>query len=97
MQDSMTSHPRPIHQPPREIRNAPDETEPSFSYEQESFLPKSEDEVEDEFHRRLTGTNFWRGGGGGEGPSFNSMSMKQQQQQQERTSSGDSTRECYEQ
>lgn len=80
----MTSRARPIHQPPREIRREPDETEPSFSYEQESFLPKSEDEVEDEFHRRLTGTNFWRGGG--EGPSFNSMNMKQQE---ERGSSGE--------
>jgi hypothetical protein len=41
--------------------------------------------VEDEFHRRLTGTHFWRGGGG-EGPSFNSMNMKQQE---ERGSSGE--------
>lgn len=83
----MTSQARPIHQPPREIRHTPAETEPSYSFEQESFLPKSEEDVEDEIHRRLTGTNKNFRRGGGEGPSLRSMSMKQQQQ--ERGASGD--------
>ena len=74
----MTSRPRPIHQPPREIRSTPDETEPSYSYEQKSFLPKSEDEVEDEFHRRLNSRgSFWRDSSSAVGPSFSSMNMKQ--------------------
>jgi hypothetical protein len=47
------SRPRPIHHLHREIRSTPDEAEPSFSYEQESFLAAREEDVEDEFHRRL--------------------------------------------
>lgn len=76
---TMTSKPRPIHQPPREIRSTPDDTEPSYSYEQESFLPKSEDEIEDQFFRRLNSReNFWRSSDGGSvGPSFSSMNMRQ--------------------
>jgi hypothetical protein len=55
-----SSRPRPIsnnlHH--REIRSTPDDAEPSFSYEQESFMAQdraheSADDVEDEFHRRL--------------------------------------------
>jgi hypothetical protein len=76
------SNPRPIHQPHREIRHVPDETEPSYSYEQETFLPKSEDEVEDEFHRRLQFKgSFWRtsdASSASVGPSFSSMNMDQQ-------------------
>jgi Leucine-rich repeat (LRR) protein len=55
-----SSRPRPIsnHLQHREIRSTPDEAEPSFSYEQESFLAQDRahegaDDVEDEFHRRL--------------------------------------------
>jgi len=82
-QITMESRPRPIHQPPRELRSTPAETEPSYSYEQESFLPKSEDELEDEFYRRLNssssqkGNAFWRTSSDGVGPSFSSMNMKQ--------------------
>lgn len=79
------SNPRPIH---RELNDEADEAEPSFSYEQESFLMGREEDVEDEFHRRLNSTrrdaggSFWRtSGSSGElaGPSFSSMSMKQRQ------------------
>lgn len=55
-----SSRPRPIHNNlhHREIRSTPDEAEPSFSYEQESFMASASnhegaDDVEDEFHRRL--------------------------------------------
>jgi hypothetical protein len=83
------SKPRPIHHIDRELCSQPDDAEPSFSYEQESFLvgAKGED-VEDEFHRRLqssrrdSGGSFWRtNSNSGEfaGPSFSSMSMKQRQ------------------
>lgn len=78
-----SSKPRPIHQLHRELRSQPDEAEPSLSYEQESFLMGREDDVEDEFHRRLqntrrdSGGSFWRTEFGG--PSFSSMSMKQRQ------------------
>lgn len=63
------SKPRPIHLIPRAIQAVPDEAEPSFSYEQESFLSTKEEDAEDEFHRRLAagsrreysgGTSFWR-------------------------------------
>lgn len=83
------SRPRPIHQPPREIRSQPDEAEPSYSYEQESFLLGAREEAyEDDFHRRLqstrrdTGGSFWRtssNSGDFPGPNFSSMSMKQRQ------------------
>lgn len=92
----MTSNPRPIHQPHREIRSTPDETEPSFSYEETSFLPKSEDEIEDAFHNRLNQrSSFWRSSNNSE-PTFSSMNMRQQQQQREavtesRNSSGSSS------
>jgi hypothetical protein len=83
------SRPRPIHQPPREIRSQPDEAEPSYSYEQESFLLGAREEAyEDDFHRRLqstrrdTGGSFWRTSSNSvefPGPNFSSMSMKQRQ------------------
>lgn len=83
------SKPRPIHNINRELRSQPDDAEPSFSYEQESFLMGAkEEDVEDEFHRRLqssrrdSGGSFWRtNSNSGEfaGPSFSSMSMKQRQ------------------
>jgi len=62
------SKPRPIH---REIRSIPDDAEPSFSYEQESFMAAREDDVEDEFHRRLAGNRRESSGShGGGGSSF---------------------------
>jgi hypothetical protein len=84
------SKPRPIHVLAREIRSSPDEAEPSFSYEQDSFLAAKEDDAEDEFHRRLGGSSrressgsqggsFWRtttADNKNEGPSFSSMNMK---------------------
>ena len=51
------SKPRPIHTMHRTLRETPDEAEPSSSYEQESFLGRAEDEMEDEFHRRLSSSN----------------------------------------
>lgn len=90
----MTSKPRPIHQPHREIRSTPDDTEPSFSYEQESFLPKSEEEIEDAFLAQLNSrSSFWRSSGSeGVGPAFSSMNMKQQRSEgtsENRGSSGE--------
>ena len=46
---------RPIHTLSRGLRNTPDEAEPSYSYEDQAFLNSLEDDVEDEFHRRLAG------------------------------------------
>ena len=60
------TRPRPIQQPGREIRSMPDDNEPSYSYEEKSFLAAGkEQDVEDEFHRRLHGSrhsggSFWR-------------------------------------
>ena len=68
----MASRPRPIHFP-RALRSTPDEAEPSFSYEQESFLGGKEDLVEDEFHRRLAGSRRETSGAGGPGSSGNSF------------------------
>jgi GTPase SAR1 family protein/Leucine-rich repeat (LRR) protein len=48
------SRPRPIHTIHRDIQDAPDAAEPSFSYERQSFLATQEEATEDEFHRRLT-------------------------------------------
>jgi hypothetical protein len=82
------SKPRPIHKLHRELNVQADEAEPSFSYEQESFLMGKEEDVEDEFHRRIdstrrdSGGSFWRTtGSSGDlaAPSFSSMSMKQRQ------------------
>jgi hypothetical protein len=49
----MTSTPRPIHTLHKPLRETPDESEPSHSYEETSFLAQKEDDVEDEFHRRF--------------------------------------------
>ena len=70
------TRPRPIHSIHREIQDTPDEAEPSFSYERRSFLASQEEDMEDEFHRRLanhtpsrhsqpnTPSQMGRGGGG---------------------------------
>ena len=65
------SKPRPIHTLSRDLRNTPDEAEPSYSYEDNAFLGGLEDDVEDEFHRRLASTSKrdTSGGGGGGGIS----------------------------
>jgi hypothetical protein len=81
------SNPRPIHIPHRPINEKADEAEPTFSYEQDYFLMRKEDDVEDEFHRRLnsgkqgTGVSFWRTSSSVDlaGPYFNSMNMNQRQ------------------
>lgn len=71
------SKPRPIHSSAtatsavsRDLRETPDEAEPSYSYEDSAFMGGLEDDVEDEFHRRLAitsrqpavvgGSSFWR-------------------------------------
>jgi hypothetical protein len=64
------SKPRPIHSSPRVLRSTPDEAEPSFSYEQESFLGDKEVDVEDEFHRRLAGSRRETAHSSGIGQSF---------------------------
>lgn len=48
------SKPRPIHTIHRDLQDTPDDAEPSFSYERQSFLATQEEDMEDEFHRRLT-------------------------------------------
>jgi len=58
------SNPRPIHNLNRDLRQSPDDAEPSFSYEDSAFLLRGEEHVEAEFHRRLQRP---RGGGGGSG------------------------------
>ena len=65
------SKPRPIHTLSREIRETPDQSEPSYSYEDKAFIGDLGDDVEDEFHRRLSLSNHNKqrdsGGGGGIG------------------------------
>ena len=79
----MSSHPRPIPTP-RVLNKTPDEAEPSFSYERESFMDGGKHlDVEDEFHRRLAGSrnshshgnSFWRTSttNGEAAPSFASV------------------------
>ncbi|KAL3924001.1 MAG: hypothetical protein SGILL_001313 [Bacillariaceae sp.] len=64
----MPTKPRPIHTLHKRLRETPDESEPSYSYEETSFLAEREDDVEDEFHRRfLASTSRNNGGGGGGG------------------------------
>ncbi|KAL3919438.1 MAG: hypothetical protein SGILL_003752 [Bacillariaceae sp.] len=64
----MPTKPRPIHSLHKRLRDAPDESEPSYSYEETSFLAEREDAAEDEFHRRFAaGTS--RGSGGSNGAS----------------------------
>ena len=64
-----TSKPRPIHTLSREIRETPDQSEPSYSYEDKAYIGDLGDDVEDEFHRRLNLSNHNKqrdsGGGGG--------------------------------
>eukprot|EP00934_Nitzschia_sp_Nitz4_P003673 Nitzschia sp. Nitz4//scaffold115_size69933//47363//53133//NITZ4_006008-RA/size69933-snap-gene-0.86-mRNA-1//-1//CDS//3329533517//3663//frame0 len=66
------SKPRPIHTLPRDLRETPDEAEPSYSYEDHAFLSSSLDNVEDEFHRRLAGSTRGSNSGGGHGSSSTS-------------------------
>lgn len=47
-----SSRARPIHHLNRDLRSAPDEAEPSYSYEQESFLAQKEDDVEDAYFQK---------------------------------------------
>ena len=61
------SNARPIHNLHREIRSTPDDAEPTYSFERESFLASPELEKEDEFHRRLQASYKGTGGGGGGG------------------------------
>jgi len=63
---------RPI-QSSRALRSTPDEADPSFSYEQESFLGSKDVDVEDEFHRRLAGSRRDTFGSHGNGTSGNSF------------------------
>jgi hypothetical protein len=72
---------RPIHVPGREIRSVPDDNEPSYSYEEKSFLA-AEHDVEDEFLNRLSGNRrdsggaFWRTKPAASAePAFSSVSM----------------------
>ena len=85
------SKPRPIPIT-RTLRSAPDEAEPSFSFEEESFLSNNRAlDFEDDFHRRLTstgvrreesgGASFWRATSTGvnnavNSPSFNSVNLR---------------------
>lgn len=52
------SKPRPIHTLHRDLRQSPDEEEPSFSYEEHIFDGYEDDE--DKFHRRLQSTSHRR-------------------------------------
>lgn len=64
------SRPRPFPALSRDLRETPDEAEPSYSYEDTAFMGGVEDDEEDEFHRRLAstskqppvvgGSSFWR-------------------------------------
>ncbi|KAG7343390.1 Miro domain containing protein [Nitzschia inconspicua] len=51
--NTTSPQPRPIHSSHDQLRDTPDESEPSYSYEETSFLAQKEDDVEDEFHRRF--------------------------------------------
>lgn len=64
-----TNKARPIHIT-REIRETPDQSEPSYSYEDTAFLADLGDDEEERFHRRLTlngnrRTSFGGGATGG--------------------------------
>jgi hypothetical protein len=80
------SKPRPIPLT-RPLRSTPDEAEPSFSFEEESYLSNRAVDFEDDFHRRLTGTrreesggsSFWRASSVNSvaaTPSFNSVHLR---------------------
>ena len=74
-----TSRPRPIHIPPRHpLNETPDETEPSYSYEEKNFyLPyDNKEEVADEFHKRFAASSSgYHGGRTGRGGSLGSSSF----------------------
>ncbi|VEU35608.1 unnamed protein product [Pseudo-nitzschia multistriata] len=54
IQAGQRSRPQPIHAPPRQpINTVPDESEPSYSYEEKSFLPLDEEDAIDTFHRQI--------------------------------------------
>ena len=65
----MPTKPRPIHSLHKRLRETPDESEPSYSYEETSFMAEREDAVEDEFHRRFAAGTSRGSGGSGTGPS----------------------------
>jgi hypothetical protein len=84
------SKPRPIPLT-RPLRSTPDEAEPSFSFEEESYLSNRAVDYEDDFHRRLTtttsgarreesgGSSFWRASSVNSvtaTPSFNSVHLR---------------------
>jgi len=61
IQAAQRSHPRPIHAPPRQpLNETPDESEPSYSYEENSFLASFE---EDKFHAVLSQQKYRTHGG----------------------------------
>ena len=51
------SRARPIHIPPRQMNTTPDETEPSYSYEDSNFYFPKEEEVADAFHKRFAASS----------------------------------------
>ncbi len=76
------SRPRPIHMPPHPLNETPDETEPSYSYEEKSsYLPYDDyddkDEVADAFHRRFAASSSsgYHGRKTGRGSSLGSSSF----------------------
>lgn len=73
------SNSRPIHNLHREIRSTPDEAEPTFSFERESFLASPELEKEDEFLRRLQSNHKHTASGGGGGSFWRSSSAESSQ------------------
>ena len=85
IQHNNMSKPKPIHTTHRPLRETPDEAEPSFSYEQESFLAQSVDDLEDEFDRRLHISNRRASGGNGNNNNHSSSSSNLQQIQQQQS------------
>ena len=92
----MSSKPRPIHIT-RPLRSAPDEAEPSFSYERDSYLGGKEMDVDDEFHRKLAGTrretsgsSFWRSSTSSDasGPPLSSVNIQGKSNGQSKKQSG---------
>jgi hypothetical protein len=80
IQVAQTTRSRPIHIPPRQMNETPDETEPSYSYEEKNcFLAfDKEEEVVDAFHRRLAASSSSSGHNGGRtgrGGSFGASSF----------------------
>lgn len=73
IQVGQKSRPRPIHIPPRHMNETPDESEPSYSYEEKSFLAYDKEEevaeVVDKFHQRMAASGHRTGRGGSFGAS----------------------------